>query len=477
MKIISKIKKTTSNLNLNSLHEPSSNSSSRNSSRKHTPSSTPTQSPSLKRKKKLSAYITEEIVSNNRNVDLLPKDIWINHICKFLQKKDLKHLRTVNRWFWKEIVVLPIWKQWIPLEYILNLNFNSVDKEHHLNRIYGLFTPKNFQFDPKQLRFFPPSLIELSLENTAITDLQLRLLPTNLVKLDLSYCRNITDQCLKLIPTSVKELILKQCPKLTDEGIAHIPDTVVKLNLSYYYKTLTNKALETLPSSLQELNIYGCSKINDEGILLLPTHIKMIFKSPSMDYTPLMYFCDADNLDKARLIIEKGVNVNQTNSKGYTALHFSSKNGSEQTVSFLLEHGADPNKGTFDLAITPLYLSLLSQKLEICELLLKKGADPNKKWLNNRGFNGLEAWTPLFYVSSTHMSPAFLDLLLTHKANPDIICSGARGKLTPLYLAFLTHKHAFIDTLKLYSNIRLNIELAKSRQDSKGIEFFQSLLK
>lgn len=52
--------------------------------------------------------------------------------------------------------------------------------------------------------------------------------------------------------------------------------------------------------------------------------------------------CCIGNLDKARILVERGVNINSANTmNGWTALHWAAKRGHKNIVEFLVREGAD----------------------------------------------------------------------------------------------------------------------------------------
>lgn len=83
----------------------------------------------------------------------------------------------------------------------------------------------------------------------------------------------------------------------------------------------------------------------------------------------------AGNAEVARLLVEKGCDVNETNNVGRTPLLAASFPGDRDLVKFLLEKGADPNAKDRD-GMTPL---MHANKPEIVRMLLAKGARVNEK--------------------------------------------------------------------------------------------------
>ena len=60
--------------------------------------------------------------------------------------------------------------------------------------------------------------------------------------------------------------------------------------------------------------------------------------------TPLIVAPRKGNVEIAKLLIERGANINKTDITGQTPLHVACQNGREEMVKLLPERGADINK-------------------------------------------------------------------------------------------------------------------------------------
>ncbi|KAL9043543.1 MAG: hypothetical protein Q9214_003274, partial [Letrouitia sp. 1 TL-2023] len=110
-----------------------------------------------------------------------------------------------------------------------------------------------------------------------------------------------------------------------------------------------------------------------------------------------------------RLLIEKGVNVNQRDRRGSHALWMASERGDDKIVQLLLNNGADPNLH-FGKNGTALHVATRESHVTIIRILIQKGADIN-----------MYSWrygTPL-YAASKHKSSRVIEVLLENGADPN----------------------------------------------------------
>jgi len=139
--------------------------------------------------------------------------------------------------------------------------------------------------------------------------------------------------------------------------------------------------------------------------------------------TPLYYAVDADNVEFAKFLIEKGADVNARDYFGITPLHQAVIRGSKRVAKLLIEKGADVNAKD-NYGYTPLHLAAIYNRPQLAKLLIEKGADVNAK--DSYGN------TPLHYCATTPGSERVAKVLLESGADPNI--KNSRGK-TPLELA------------------------------------------
>jgi ankyrin repeat protein len=154
-------------------------------------------------------------------------------------------------------------------------------------------------------------------------------------------------------------------------------------------------------------------------------------KPPNVGRTPLHYTAGGYNLpgpalhlEVARLLVEKGADVNAKAEGGYTPLHVASGLRNTSMVSFLLSKGADPN--AVDKHGTPLTAAVLQGHLEIVRLLLKAGANPDIPGELGRPIDMIH-WAANWYPEHDAIFSALIE------ARADVK-PGAKGN-NPLYSA------------------------------------------
>lgn len=129
-------------------------------------------------------------------------------------------------------------------------------------------------------------------------------------------------------------------------------------------------------------------------------------------------------LETVKALVEAGANVNYISKTDDTALGISMINTYRNIdiARYLLEKGADPNKGTVAIKDSskqlhqPVAFVLFPNVLELLPLFLEKGQDPNVM-----GPGGSDSTISLLYLAIHHKKPEALKLILEAGGNPNQI--------------------------------------------------------
>ncbi|KAF0924190.1 hypothetical protein E2562_008487 [Oryza meyeriana var. granulata] len=108
------------------------------------------------------------------------------------------------------------------------------------------------------------------------------------------------------------------------------------------------------------------------------------------------------------LIADLGLPVDPKDDDGETPLIHATRQGHLQTVTYLLQHGADPSIAS-NLGATPLHHAAGIGNLDLMKLFLSKGVDVESE---------SDAGTPLIWAAG-HAQQEALELLLQHNAKPN----------------------------------------------------------
>src|SRR6266702_3108630 len=132
-----------------------------------------------------------------------------------------------------------------------------------------------------------------------------------------------------------------------------------------------------------------------------------------------------DGVRVARLLLERGVDVNAQRKDKWTPLHLASYHWKSDIVRLLLDHGANANAET-DNGDSPLH-KVSQGKYEpqehgvcVAQLLLERGVDVNAQ--------RKDKWTPL-HVASRNGNPGIIRLLLDHGANANTVSENGDNPL------------------------------------------------
>ncbi len=185
--------------------------------------------------------------------------------------------------------------------------------------------------------------------------------------------------------------------------------------------TLVNAAAINAPTSVLTKLLNANADIN-AACRLGKNALMQILEAPETRFSA------ADKTEKARLLTERGINIDAADESGSTALLYAVRNNAPAGLIQILLN-ANANADIADkTGETPLIAAAKQNLPETTALLLTAGADPNK------ADNKME--TPLRYAVKNDANPQLVKALLDHGADtrtPDI------NGLTPLWYA-LKHK-------------------------------------
>ncbi|CAH1100029.1 unnamed protein product [Psylliodes chrysocephalus] len=139
--------------------------------------------------------------------------------------------------------------------------------------------------------------------------------------------------------------------------------------------------------------------------------------------TPLIMAAKMDHVDVIEYLHEKGANINHTNEKKFTALHYAANNGYTKSTKRLLELGAKIDARD-DRKCTPLIKTCYWNFLETCKILIQNSADINAE--DNLGVSSL-AYAAKFEHTEV------VKFLLQEGANPNTVSKDTYNHVyTPL---------------------------------------------
>ena len=157
---------------------------------------------------------------------------------------------------------------------------------------------------------------------------------------------------------------------------------------------LFSKTSDTIFSLIEQKDIVQISSLIDKK------NINYVKKDTGESY--LMIALSNHEAEIAKLLVEKGTDINIKNKNGSTALIYTAVYNEEEIAELLIKKGADINEKN-NFGNTALYLAAYHNSIEVAKLLIEKGADINIK--NNHGWSAL-------MIASFHNSIEVAKLLI-----------------------------------------------------------------
>ncbi len=144
--------------------------------------------------------------------------------------------------------------------------------------------------------------------------------------------------------------------------------------------------------------------------------------------TALLFAARAGDLASARLLVDAGADVNDTNAWGVSAVTMAAHSGYRELAAFLLERGANPDAD--EAGFAALHEAVMRRDAELAAILLDHGADPNvllRTWTParraSRDYNfrpSLIGATP-FWLAARFRELGLMRLLVAHGADPTFV--------------------------------------------------------
>lgn len=122
----------------------------------------------------------------------------------------------------------------------------------------------------------------------------------------------------------------------------------------------------------------------------------------------LLIACEENNINAVNFIVKSGVSVNNNYPNNYTPLMAAVREGNQRIVSYLIEQGADVNAVTVDHNRTPLFFASSESEVAIAQLLIEAGAsiDPPSTHHSGRFYNDRSRVSALSFFNN--VTPVYL---------------------------------------------------------------------
>jgi ankyrin repeat protein len=176
----------------------------------------------------------------------------------------------------------------------------------------------------------------------------------------------------------------------------------------------------------------ACENGHDAARLLLEKGAE-VDRADEDGWTPLLTACHEGRVDEATLLLDNGADVNRAHKCGSTPLYVACEEGHVDAARLLLNNGAEVDRA-WDNGATPLYIACWKGHVDAARLLLEKGAEVDRAMNDGR--------TPLYIACQNgHFDAA--RLLLDKGAAVD---QAAENGSTPLHIAC---EHGRVDAARL----------------------------
>jgi uncharacterized protein len=162
-------------------------------------------------------------------------------------------------------------------------------------------------------------------------------------------------------------------------------------------------------------------------VMAIPPHGYLPYNKaiPHGGETALMFGARVGDLESAKLLAAADANVDDADAWGVSAVTLAAHSGFTDLVGFLLDKGADPNRG--DCGFTALQEAIMRRDEKMAFALLEHGADPNmplKTWTPTRrssddfNFEAQLVGASPYWLAARFTEPSVMRLLVKHGADP-----------------------------------------------------------
>jgi ankyrin repeat protein len=318
-------------------------------------------------------------------------------------------------------------------------NFNVHEMLSDVNlKDYGLvYKIENFKNEDYQQNCLRQALSHIYLKPGLMIDM---ISPTNPLELSLRESSGVMlaqqirkyYKLLNIISEEYNATPLMQAAYLgKNDALKLLIEHKAKINLQ------NHNGLTALSFAILGNNLDGCKLLLHAGAKLNLT---------KSCFSPLIMAVKLNQLAIGKLLIENGINIEERDVQGYTALHLAVREQKIQFVQLLLQCNADPNCKAINM-LTPLHttISFWNDNYKvIAQLLLQHGADPNLQ--DKEGNTSL-------HIAATHGygKPGACNLLLAYDVNINAVNNIGN---TAMHEAVINNSYGvFLTLLKANANL------------------------
>ena len=172
--------------------------------------------------------------------------------------------------------------------------------------------------------------------------------------------------------------------------------------------------------------------------------------------TALLAAASHGDVSEVQRLINEGADVQLGDNAGWPPIIWAAREGHNEVVKLLLEHGANPNVvETGNSNMTPLHWAATSDNVDCVRMLLENGADVNRS--TTYGYTAL-------MMAANSASPQLVQLLLDYK--PDLDLRNNEGQTALAFVKVSRDRPSHLDLAGSGNwTDRVTIEKARRRHD------------